>query len=52
MKRKFWKIRAFDYNQQTILIIYTNARFQSVGAASDFGTKFAPKNINETFLKK
>ena len=52
MKRKFWKIRAFDCNQQTILIMYTNARFQSVGAASDFGTKFAPKNINETFFEK
>ena len=39
--RKFWKIRAFDYNQYIILIMYTNARFQPVGTTSEFGTKFA-----------
>ena len=30
-----------------MLITYTNARFQSVGTASDFGTKFAQNYINE-----
>ena len=29
--REFWKIRAFDYNQPIILIMYTNARFHSIG---------------------
>ena len=36
--RKFWKIRAFDYNQHIISMMYTNARFQSIGTTSDFGT--------------
>ena len=44
--RKFWEIRAFNYNQHIILKMYTNARFQSIGAKSDFGTKFAHNYMN------
>ena len=48
--RKFWKIRAFNYNQHIILKMYANARFQSIGAKSDFGTKFSHNYMNyETF---
>ena len=43
--RKFCKIRAFDYNQQIISIMYTNARLQSIGTTSDFGTKLYEWNI-------
>ena len=38
--RTFWKIRAFDYNQYIVLILYTSARFQSIESTSDFETKF------------
>ena len=43
---KSWKIRAFDHNQHIGLIMYTNSRFQSIGATSDFETKFAQNSIN------
>ena len=50
--RKFWKIRALDYNQHIILIMYTNARSQSVGTTSGFGTKFPPKNMTDKNFEK
>ena len=40
---KFWKIGAFDYNQHIVLIMYTNAGFQSIGTTLDVGTKFWQK---------
>ena len=33
---KFWKIGAFDYNQHIVLIMNTNAGFQSIGTTSDY----------------
>ena len=50
--RKFWKIGAFDYNQHKILIMNTNARFHSIGATSDFGTKFAQNYMNDKTFEK
>ena len=41
--RKLWKIRNFDYNQHTLLVMYANAIFHSVGTTSDFDRKFANK---------
>ena len=32
--------------------MYANTRFQSIGATSDFGTKFAQNNINEKVFEK
>ena len=32
--------------------MYTNARFQSMGTSSDFGTKFVQKNTNERNFEK
>ena len=50
--RKFWRIRAFDYNEH-ILLMHTNARFQSIGTTSDFATKFAQNYMNDkNFWKK
>ena len=50
--KKIGKIIAFDYNQLTILILYTNVRFRSTGTTSDFGTKFAQIYMNgKTFEK-
>ena len=49
--RKFLKIRAFDYNQHIILIMYTNAKYQSIGTKSDVGIKFPPIYMNEKTLK-
>ena len=54
--RKFWKIRTFDHNQHNnILIMYTNARFQSnssqFGGPPILGPNF-PKNINEKNFEK
>ena len=48
---KFQNIRAFDYKQNIILIMYTNTRFQSIGITSDFGTKFAQNNMQERTFK-
>ena len=50
--RKFWKIRAFDYNQHIALLMYTIARFQSIGTTSDFGTKFAENYMNNNTFEK
>ena len=50
--RKFLKITAFDYNQHIILIMYTNAKFQSIGTKSDFGIKFPPIYMNKKTLKR
>ena len=49
--RKFWKIRPFDYNQDILLIVYTNARFQSIETRTGFGTKFA-RNYMKKKLEK
>ena len=46
--RKLWKIRTFDYNQQTLLVMYANAIFHSVGTTSDFDRKFAQKKYYNT----
>ena len=50
--QNFWKIRGFDYNQHIVLIMYTNSRFQSTGATSDFGTKFAQNYMNDKLFEK
>ena len=38
---------AFDYNQHIILIMYTNARFQSTETTSDFGQNYMNDKIFE-----
>ena len=50
--RKFWKIRAFDYNEHIVSIMYTNSTFPSIGKTSDFGTKFNPKKYEEKRIFK
>ena len=44
---KFQNIRAFDYKQNIILIMYTNTRFQSIGITSGFETKFAHQQMTD-----
>ena len=52
LTRKFWKIRAFGFNQHIVLIMYRNSRFQLIGATSDFGTRFAQIYINHKMFEK
>ena len=43
---------AFDYNQHIILIMYTNARFQSTETTSDFGQNYMNDKIFEKIIIK
>ena len=52
LNKKILKITAFDYNQHIILIMHTNAKFQSIGTKSDFRIKFPPIYMNKKTSKR
>ena len=50
--RKFWKFWAFNYNQHGLLIMWTNARFYSIGTTSGFWAKIAQNYMSDKTFEK